>query len=500
MLISKWKYQPVAMGTTTSWDSFSDNNPNWFWLVNCSTYQATCPLVLYPPNVWMPEITHLTQWEFSNGQFVPFLSPFYGSSCLYSQRPVHKLSKDWFTSEGMHVHLRSDLAFSLTKWNMRKESRHTPRTRVFSSYYQHSGGIVPTQKHEDRLERQMWLKPTITHCTRPSLPIQMKEFPCSLSSSWFSSKLSMLTKFRHKKSQTGRKSLSYRRTLMLAAAEQASNNRQKCVDVSVHRSTDEVKEKSGEGMKDNRPIASTPVPGSPWCVVWTGDDRMFFFNPTIHVSVWEKPGELTGCDISHIVKNPPHKRKKTTPAGIDSDSTYQNPALNGISDNDNHEHTLKKFRKDESLSLVPNQDKSLPLELRITHFRAMMLERGVSAFSRWEKELHKMVFDPRYLLLSVDQRKQVFGQFVKSRVKEEYKEKRSKKQKVREEFKQLLQKEKITNRTTFKEFCVHYQFDQRFNALSRKKEKEALFNDHIKSLKKRNKVNRARLRKIRSVD
>lgn len=31
----------------------------------------------------------------------------------------------------------------------------------------------------------------------------------------------------------------------------------------------------------------------------------------------------------------------------------------------------------------------------------------VSAFSTWEKELHKMVFDPRYLLLTSDQRKQV---------------------------------------------------------------------------------------------
>lgn len=31
----------------------------------------------------------------------------------------------------------------------------------------------------------------------------------------------------------------------------------------------------------------------------------------------------------------------------------------------------------------------------------------VSAFSTWDKELHKMVFDPRYLLLALDQRKQV---------------------------------------------------------------------------------------------
>lgn len=31
----------------------------------------------------------------------------------------------------------------------------------------------------------------------------------------------------------------------------------------------------------------------------------------------------------------------------------------------------------------------------------------VSAFSTWEKELHKVVFDPRYLLLNSEERKQV---------------------------------------------------------------------------------------------
>ena len=41
---------------------------------------------------------------------------------------------------------------------------------------------------------------------------------------------------------------------------------------------------------------------------------------------------------------------------------------------------------------------------------------------------------------------QVFDQFVKSRVKDEYKEKRSKLQKAREEFKQLLEEAKITSR------------------------------------------------------
>nr|XP_033468051.1 transcription elongation regulator 1-like protein [Epinephelus lanceolatus] len=151
------------------------------------------------------------------------------------------------------------------------------------------------------------------------------------------------------------------------------------------------------------------------------------------------------------------------------------------------------------MSLIPRpgEVKLLPLELRIVHFREMMLERGVSAFSTWEKELHKMVFDPRYLLLTSDQRKQVFDQFVKSRVKDEYKEKKGKLQKAREEFKQLLEEAKITSRLTFKEFCARYRGDQRFDALNRKKEQEVLFHHYITSLKKRDKENRARLRKMR---
>uniref|UniRef100_A0AAQ6IW12 FF domain-containing protein n=1 Tax=Anabas testudineus TaxID=64144 RepID=A0AAQ6IW12_ANATE len=226
--------------------------------------------------------------------------------------------------------------------------------------------------------------------------------------------------------------------------------------------------------------------GSRQCVVWTGDDRVFFFNPTIHLSVWEKPGDLIGRDISRIIEDPPHKRKNT-PAAEDDDT------------DDKHRHKSKRSRTEESVSLVPRPGdvQLLPLDLRVAHFREMMLERGVSAFSTWEKELHKMVFDPRYLLLTSDQRKQVFDQFVKSRVKDEYKEKKSKLQRAREEFKQLLEEVKITSRSKFKEFCTRYGADQRFSALNKKQEQEVLFNHYITFLKKRNKENRARLRKMR---
>lgn len=61
-----------------------------------------------------------------------------------------------------------------------------------------------------------------------------------------------------------------------------------------------------ESKKDkNRPVSRTPVPGTPWCVVWTGDSRSFFFNPSNKQSVWEKPAELVGrSDVAKMLESP----------------------------------------------------------------------------------------------------------------------------------------------------------------------------------------------------
>lgn len=51
-------------------------------------------------------------------------------------------------------------------------------------------------------------------------------------------------------------------------------------------------------------------------MVWTGDDRVFFFNPTMQLSVWEKPVDLENRgDLNRILEDPPHKRKLETSAG-----------------------------------------------------------------------------------------------------------------------------------------------------------------------------------------
>ena len=58
-----------------------------------------------------------------------------------------------------------------------------------------------------------------------------------------------------------------------------------------------------------KPVATTPIPGTPWCVVWTGDERVFFYNPTTRLSMWDRPDDLIGrADVDKIIQEPPHKK------------------------------------------------------------------------------------------------------------------------------------------------------------------------------------------------
>ncbi|NWT08936.1 TCRGL protein, partial [Vireo altiloquus] len=135
----------------------------------------------------------------------------------------------------------------------------------------------------------------------------------------------------------------------------------------------------------NKPVASTPVPGSPWCVVWTGDDRVFFFNPTMQLSVWERPLDLRHRgDIKRLLEDPPHKRK-LEPAATDK-CVSSCPG----DENDDLSIRTKRNKTEECQAPGPGGAEeeqggeegsaarvSPPLEERITHFRDMLLERGV---------------------------------------------------------------------------------------------------------------------------
>ncbi|XP_047462422.1 transcription elongation regulator 1 isoform X4 [Mugil cephalus] len=250
-----------------------------------------------------------------------------------------------------------------------------------------------------------------------------------------------------------------------------------------------------------RPIATNPIPGTPWCVVWTGDDRVFFYNPTTRLSMWDRPEELVGrSDVDKHIQEPPHKRgledgKKT---GINKEEPELSIATEESLD---EEPSKAKKRKKEEIKEADTEKEAameaelraareraiVPLEARMTQFREMLLERGVSAFSTWDKELHKIVFDPRYLLLNPKERKQVFDQYVKTRAEEERKEKKNKLMQAKDEFRRMMEEAKLTPRTTFSEFAVKHGRDPRFKTIEKMKDREAIFIEFITAMRKREK-------------
>ncbi|XP_041742538.2 transcription elongation regulator 1 isoform X4 [Coregonus clupeaformis] len=250
-----------------------------------------------------------------------------------------------------------------------------------------------------------------------------------------------------------------------------------------------------------KPVATNPIPGTPWCIVWTGDERVFYYNPTTRLSMWDRPDELVGrADVDKNIQEPPHKRgleDATRKLGI-SKEELEAAAEEALED----EPVKAKKRKKEEVMKEADSEKEaameaelkaareraiVPLENRMTQFRDMLLKRGVSAFSTWEKELHKIVFDPRYLLLNPKERKQVFDQYVKTRAEEERKEKKNKLMQSKDEFRKMMEDAKLTARTTFSEFASKHAKDPRFKAIEKMKDREAIFIEFMTALKKKEK-------------
>uniref|UniRef100_A0A2N9IEN5 Pre-mRNA-processing protein 40C n=1 Tax=Fagus sylvatica TaxID=28930 RepID=A0A2N9IEN5_FAGSY len=122
----------------------------------------------------------------------------------------------------------------------------------------------------------------------------------------------------------------------------------------------------------------------------------------------------------------------------------------------------------------------------VIQFKEMLKERGVAPFSKWEKELPKIVFDPRFKAIpSYSARRSLFEHYVKTRAEEERKEKRAAQKAAIEGFKQLLEEasEDIDQNTDYQSFRKKWGNDPRFEALDRK-DREHLLNERVLPLKR----------------
>ena len=67
-----------------------------------------------------------------------------------------------------------------------------------------------------------------------------------------------------------------------------------------------------EPPRGPHPIASVAITGTPWCVVWTSDQKMFYFNAVKRISMWTMPEELEdNPQVAKVIDEPPWGKSKS---------------------------------------------------------------------------------------------------------------------------------------------------------------------------------------------
>ncbi|GBM20053.1 Transcription elongation regulator 1 [Araneus ventricosus] len=290
-----------------------------------------------------------------------------------------------------------------------------------------------------------------------------------------------------------------------AEKDVADGNEESALVEQEQTSTEQ--QEAQKNVDKSRPVSSTAIPGTPWCVVWTGDGRVFFFNPSSRKSVWEKPEELKGrADVDKLVQVPPPPYSDTVVK--EADKTEADPAPETkkikLEETSTEEEKTVKVKNETKNNINPGKQSAIDAELaaakeraqisldvRMKQFRELLIQRNVSAFSTWEKELHKIVFDPRYLLITSKERKQVFEKYVKDRAEEERNEKRKKMREHKENFRKLLEEASLNAKSTFSDFAQRYGKDERFKAIEKMRDRESIFNDYLQDVRRKERDERS---------
>ncbi|KAL1197689.1 Pre-mRNA-processing protein 40C [Cardamine amara subsp. amara] len=302
-----------------------------------------------------------------------------------------------------------------------------------------------------------------------------------------------------------------------------------------------------EGEPNKEPVQPIPVsmenlPGTDWALVSTNDGKKYYYNNKTKVSSWQIPAE-----VKDLGKKPEERSMESLASVPSADLTEKGsdqlslsaPAIsNGGRDAASLKSTnfgssaldlVKKKLHDsgvpvsstttsegnggKAIEVTPSgesgngtgkvkdapgagelsdsssdsedEDSGPSKEECFKQFKEMLKERGIAPFSKWEKELPKIIFDSRFKAIpSHSVRRSLFEQYVKTRAEEERREKRAAHKTAIEGFRQLLDEASadIDQHTDYRAFKKKCGNDLRFEALERK-ERESLLNERVLSLK-----------------
>lgn len=269
------------------------------------------------------------------------------------------------------------------------------------------------------------------------------------------------------------------------AQEKSANQQQQSNQQPAQAQDKSTTNQQQRGMK---PVSTTAIPGSPWCIVWTDKNKVFYFNPSTKTSVWDRPTELLDRkDVDQMISSP-----ISTPQQSDQTSTQAEKKIKL----DTKPAVAPKIVKKEVVSEVEKEAakkrETISFEERVETFRNMLEEKEVKPNSTFQKELSKIVFDPRYLLLTSNERREVFEKYCLEKSEEERRKRRERIKKSTDDFKALLDEAGLTSRSVYDEFHSKYSKDPRYKALEKTKDREMLFDDHLAMLRRKEREERSR--------
>ncbi|CAO3616444.1 unnamed protein product [Cunninghamella echinulata] len=157
----------------------------------------------------------------------------------------------------------------------------------------------------------------------------------------------------------------------------------------------------------------------------------------------------------------------------------QQQTLNNQSTTDNQTSVVDNL--DGHKNEANNNESQHSNEEKIEQFTLMLTEKDISPYSTWEKELPKLISDPRYHLVQPhSKRKNLFDNYCRILVLEK-KSKKEIKKSPEEEYKELLN-DMATTKMYWDDFKRKAKNDPRFKAIHESRVREKLFKDHIKQL------------------
>lgn len=298
------------------------------------------------------------------------------------------------------------------------------------------------------------------------------------------------------------------------------------------------------------PVSMVNIPGTDWVIVTTSDGKTYYYNNQTKTSSWQIPNEVAefrkkqdvdiskaqmansvndkgpelvslsapaintggrnatslkslGVQCSSSTLDLVKKKLQDAGAPVSLSPLHTSPTtiseLNGsrvpdstakANPSENSKEKPKDVSGDGNTSDVStdseDEDSGPSKEDCIKQFKEMLRERNVAPFSKWDKELPKIVFDPRFKAIpSHSSRRALFEHYVKTRAEEERREKRAAQKAVVEAFRQLLDEasEEIDMNTDYQSFRKRWGNDPRFEALDRK-DREQLLNERVLPLRK----------------